>query len=66
MIKINPLARWTEKDTWNYISHHDVPYNPLLDHGFVSIGCFNCTVPGKQGRQGRWEGFEKDECGLHT
>lgn len=66
LIKINPLARWTEKDTWNYISHHDVPYNPLLDHGFVSIGCFNCTVPGKQGRQGRWEGFEKDECGLHT
>ena len=42
------------------------PTTPLLDHGFVSIGCFNCTVPGKQGRQGRWEGFDKDECGLHT
>ena len=66
LIKINPLARWTEKDTWDYLIKHDVPYNPLLDHGFVSIGCYNCTVPGKQGRQGRWEGFDKDECGLHT
>ena len=66
VVKVNPLARWTEKDTWDYIVKHDVPYNPLLDHGFVSIGCYNCTVPGKQGRQGRWEGFEKDECGLHT
>ena len=66
LVKINPLARWTEKDTWDYLLKHDMPYNPLLDHGFVSIGCYNCTVPGKQGRQGRWEGFEKDECGLHT
>ncbi|HCU99789.1 MAG: phosphoadenylyl-sulfate reductase [Dehalococcoidia bacterium] len=66
LIKINPLACWTEKQTWDYIVKHDVPYNPLLDQGFVSIGCYNCTVPGKQGRQGRWEGFEKDECGLHT
>jgi len=66
LVKINPLARWTEKETWEYIVKHEVPYNPLLDQGFVSIGCYNCTVPGKQGRQGRWEGFEKDECGLHT
>ncbi len=66
VVKINPLARWTEKDTWDYLIKHETPYNPLLDHGFVSIGCYNCTVPGKQGRQGRWEGFEKDECGLHT
>ncbi len=66
LIKLNPLARWTEKETWDYIVKHDIPYNPLLDQGFVSIGCFNCTVPGKQGRQGRWEGFDKDECGLHT
>ncbi len=66
LVKINPLARWSEKDTWDYLLKHEVPYNPLLDQGFVSIGCFNCTVPGKQGRQGRWEGFEKDECGLHT
>ena len=66
VVKINPLARWTEKETWAYLVEHDVPYNPLLDQGYVSIGCYNCTVPGKQGRQGRWEGFEKDECGLHT
>ena len=66
VVKINPLARWSEKETWDYIVKHDVPYNPLLDQGFVSIGCYNCTVPGKQGRQGRWEGFDKDECGLHT
>ncbi len=66
LVKINPLARWTEHETWDYLVKHEVPYNPLLDQGFVSIGCYNCTVPGKQGRQGRWEGFEKDECGLHT
>ena len=66
VIKINPLATWTEKETWGYVLENGVPYNPLLDHGFVSIGCYNCTVPGKQGRQGRWEGFDKDECGLHT
>ena len=66
VVKVNPLARWSDKETWDYLVTHEVPYNPLLDHGFVSIGCYNCTVPGKQGRQGRWEGFEKDECGLHT
>lgn len=66
VVKINPLARWTEKETWAYLLEHGVPYNPLLDQGYVSIGCYNCTVPGKQGRQGRWERFEKDECGLHV
>lgn len=66
VIKINPLANWTEKETWAYVVANGVPYNPLLDQGFVSIGCYNCTVPGKQGRQGRWEGFDKDECGIHT
>ena len=65
VIKINPLANWTEKETWAYVVANGVPYNPLLDQGFVSIGCYNCTVPGKQGRQGRWEGFDKDECGIH-
>ncbi|GIW12811.1 MAG: phosphoadenosine phosphosulfate reductase [Tepidiforma sp.] len=64
--KINPLANWTEKQTWAYILEHGVPYNPLLDRGYASIGCYNCTVPGVQGRAGRWQGFEKDECGLHT
>lgn len=66
VVKINPLANWTEKQTWAYILEHDIPYNPLLDHGYASIGCYNCTVPGVQGRAGRWQGFEKDECGLHT
>lgn len=66
VVKLNPLANWTEKDTWAYIVANKVPYNPLLDHGFTSIGCYNCTVPGKQGRAGRWDGFDKDECGLHT
>ncbi|PFG74585.1 phosphoadenylyl-sulfate reductase [Tepidiforma thermophila] len=66
VVKINPLANWSEKQTWAYILEHKVPYNPLLDRGYASIGCYNCTVPGVQGRAGRWQGFEKDECGLHT
>ncbi len=66
VVKINPLANWDEKQTWDYIMKHKVPYNPLLDQGYVSIGCYNCTVPGVQGRAGRWQGFDKDECGLHT
>jgi phosphoadenosine phosphosulfate reductase len=66
VVKINPLATWTEKDTWTYISDNKIPYNPLLDQGYTSIGCYNCTVPGVQGRAGRWAGFDKDECGLHT
>ncbi|GIW15538.1 MAG: phosphoadenosine phosphosulfate reductase [Tepidiforma sp.] len=66
VVKINPLANWSEKQTWAYILEHRVPYNPLLDRGYASIGCYNCTVPGVQGRAGRWQGFEKDECGLHT
>jgi phosphoadenosine phosphosulfate reductase len=66
LVKLNPLANWDEKRTWSYITANEIPYNPLLDHGYVSIGCYNCTVPGVQGRAGRWAGFEKDECGLHT
>ena len=66
VVKLNPLATWSEVQTWAYIANHDIPYNPLLNQGYSSIGCFNCTVPGVQGRAGRWQGFEKDECGLHT
>jgi phosphoadenosine phosphosulfate reductase len=66
LVKINPLATWDEKQTWAYLAKHGVPYNKLLDQGYVSIGCYNCTVPGVQGRAGRWQGFDKDECGLHT
>jgi phosphoadenosine phosphosulfate reductase len=66
VVKLNPLANWTEKQTWEYIMANDIPYNPLLNQGYSSIGCYNCTLPGVQGRAGRWQGFEKDECGLHT
>ena len=66
VVKVNPLANWTEKQTWDYILANKIPYNPLLDQGYSSIGCYNCTLPGVQGRAGRWQGFEKDECGLHT
>lgn len=66
VVKLNPLANWTEKQTWGYILANNIPYNPLLDQGYTSIGCYNCTMPGVQGRSGRWQGFEKDECGLHT
>jgi phosphoadenosine phosphosulfate reductase len=66
LVKLNPLANWTEQQTWAYVIANNIPYNPLLDQGYTSIGCYNCTVAGVQGRAGRWQGFEKDECGLHT
>jgi phosphoadenosine phosphosulfate reductase len=62
--KANPLAEWSEKDVWNYISEHDVPYNELHDRGYSSVGCTHCTLPGS-GRAGRWAGTDKIECGLH-
>ncbi|MGA2010917.1 MAG: phosphoadenylyl-sulfate reductase [Solirubrobacteraceae bacterium] len=62
--KLNPLADWTEKDLWNYIFAHDLPYHPLHDQGYASIGCVPCTLPGA-GREGRWAGQDKTECGLH-
>jgi phosphoadenosine phosphosulfate reductase len=63
--KYNPLAHWTEKDLWRRINDRDLPYNPLHDHGYESIGCAPCTQPGS-GREGRWAGTEKTECGLHV
>jgi phosphoadenosine phosphosulfate reductase len=63
--KVNPLADWTEKDLWNYIFKHDLPYNPLHDRGYASIGCAPCTQPG-EGREGRWAGQDKTECGIHV
>ena len=66
IVKVNPLANWSARQTWAYVLENHIPYNPLLDQGYASIGCYNCTVPGVQGRAGRWQGFEKDECGLHT
>jgi phosphoadenosine phosphosulfate reductase len=62
--KYNPLAQWTEKDLWRRIHERDLPYNPLHDRGYASIGCAPCTQPGN-GRDGRWAGTEKTECGLH-
>jgi phosphoadenosine phosphosulfate reductase len=63
--KANPLADWSDRDVWRYISEHDLPYNPLHDHGYESIGCAPCTLPGS-GRDGRWAGTDKLECGLHV
>jgi phosphoadenosine phosphosulfate reductase len=62
--KLNPLADWTEKDVWRYIFEHDLPYHPLHDEGYSSIGCAPCTLPGT-GRDGRWAGQDKTECGIH-
>ena len=63
--KFNPLADWTEKDVWSYIFQHDLPYHPLHDQGYASIGCAPCTLPGS-GREGRWTGQDKTECGIHV
>jgi phosphoadenosine phosphosulfate reductase len=62
--KVNPLADWTEKDLWAYIFEYELPYHPLHDQGYASIGCAPCTMPGN-GREGRWAGLDKTECGLH-
>lgn len=62
--KVSPLADWSEADVWRYITHHDLPYNPLHDRGYSSIGCAPCTLPGS-GREGRWADQAKTECGLH-
>ena len=64
IVKLNPLADWTDKDVWTYIFKHELPYNPLHDQGYDSIGCQPCTVPGS-GRDGRWAGLDKTECGIH-
>jgi len=63
--KANPLVDWTEADVWRYIADHDLPYNALHDRGYASIGCTHCTRPGS-GRDGRWAGTGKVECGLHA
>ena len=63
--KLNPIADWSEQDLWRYIYKHDLPYNPLHDQGYASIGCVPCTQPG-EGREGRWVGLDKTECGIHV
>ena len=69
LVKINPLAQWTKREVWQYIYRNDVPYNPLHDVGYPSIGCTHCTQPvqiGEDERAGRWRGQAKTECGLHV
>jgi phosphoadenosine phosphosulfate reductase len=63
--KFSPLAEWTEKDLWRRIHERDLPYHPLHDQGYESIGCAPCTQAGS-GREGRWAGSDKTECGLHV
>ena len=68
LVKVNPLARWSSADVWDYVQAHDVPYNSLHDQNYPSIGCTHCTSPvklGEDARAGRWRGFAKTECGLH-
>ena len=69
LVKINPIADWTSEKVWSYALKHKVPYNPLHDQGYPSIGCTHCTRairPGESARAGRWAGSEKTECGLHV
>ena len=68
LVKINPIATWTDFDVESYIADHDVPVNPLLARGYPSIGCMPCTKPvaaGEDPRSGRWNGKDKTECGIH-
>ena len=71
LVKFNPLSRWTSKQVWAHIREYEVPYNPLHERGFISIGCEPCTRathPGQHEREGRWwwEEETKKECGLHV
>jgi phosphoadenosine phosphosulfate reductase len=68
LIKVCPLASWTEEQVWDYVRQHDVPVNELHAKGYPSIGCMPCTrpvMPGESLRAGRWSDTEKTECGLH-
>jgi phosphoadenosine phosphosulfate reductase len=69
LVKVSPLANWTKKDVWKRITEENIPYNPLHDQGYTSIGCWPCTravMFGEDERAGRWSGTAKTECGLHT
>ncbi len=69
LLKISPLANWTKQDVWKRIARDKIPYNPLHDRGYPSIGCQPCTravTLGEDERAGRWGGTAKTECGLHT
>jgi phosphoadenosine phosphosulfate reductase len=67
IVKVNPVATWSRRDTWAYLKEHDLPHNPLYDLGYASIGCAPCTrlqFPGEPERAGRWAGLSKWECGI--
>jgi phosphoadenosine phosphosulfate reductase len=69
LVKVNPLLHWTRGDVWKFLLAHEVPYNPLHDQGYPSIGCWPCTGPVTEGadeRAGRWAGMGRKECGLHV
>jgi phosphoadenosine phosphosulfate reductase len=69
LVKVNPLLRWTRRNVWQFLLDNDVPYNPLHDRGYPSIGCWPCTgavAGGADERAGRWAGTPKTECGLHV
>jgi phosphoadenosine phosphosulfate reductase len=69
VVKVSPLANWTKSRVWELIVREDIPYNPLHDRGYVSIGCAPCTravLDGEDERAGRWSGTAKTECGLHS
>jgi len=69
IVKLNPMAGWPREAVWKYIHDHKIPYNPLHDQGYRSIGCWPCTHKtgsGEDERAGRWTGFNKVECGIHT
>jgi phosphoadenosine phosphosulfate reductase len=69
LVKVNPIATWSDLDVQGYIADHDVPVNPLVHQGYLSIGCRPCTRPvqdGEDPRAGRWADSDKSECGLHV
>jgi phosphoadenosine phosphosulfate reductase len=69
IVKLNPMANWTREAVWDYLHKYKIPYNPLQDQGYRSIGCWPCTrriADGENERAGRWTGFNKVECGIHT
>jgi phosphoadenylyl-sulfate reductase (thioredoxin) len=69
LVKVNPLLEWTAGDVWDHLRRHDVPFNPLHERGYPSIGCIPCTTPvgaGEDPRAGRWRGRVKTECGIHA
>lgn len=68
LVKVNPLVAWSTDDVWSYLRANDLPFNPLHERGYPSIGCRPCTRPvrpGEDPRSGRWPGFAKTECGIH-